>query len=622
MGLKPLQNFVFKQNSGFSSILIILIVVGIIGISGYFAYSFFLGDNTEPQSEENIEIVTDTKPESDIHEVEYVNPKFTNQEKEALESRFKSLIVGHSKKSENISKVQYIVNYIGKVNSGKYENFDRFLVAITILYNGGTSETLQYVYFTNNFENIISENETTDYGSYPVFDSKIEVISGKGNIYSNLPNSIKVNEFFSLQRSFSGENSIEKSTEFFLYIPHKNIEEFSISSTLREYKIAQMNTKDSIYFVYDQGAFVPYYLIPNFTENVKTNNVLFHDGPLDRIEFTFNEPLANDIKFRSFETNYHPCISCPLYPSNRNVYLSEDVLKLVTDKYGPEIYTLKDFKNQTIEREDVKQALSIYKDRRLQVEVEPIKEEEKRNQYIKDGGLIFIKNPLGGYLILTESEMTSAYGPGGYGGKPVLYLYPQTTSKISVKFILPMVFLNVVPNYKDSWEVIATPEGELKDLKPELTDCDKIKITKATLYSKKACENNNYPYLYWSGGVINQYQFPAQKDGFVVRKNDLESFFDEKLSYIGFNEKELSDFKEFWVPELKSKNFEYFIISFLQNEELSKLFPISVTPKPESQIRIFMDWNGYNSKPEINEQSLIRYNREGFTLVEWGGHKK
>lgn len=622
MGLKPLQNFLFKQNSGFSSILIILIVVVIIGISGYFAYSFFLANNTEPQPEENIEIVTDINPESDIHEVEFVNPKFTNQEKEALESRFKSLIVGHSQKSYTISKVQYIVNYIGKVNSGKYENFDRFLIAITVSHTERGSETFQYVYFTNNFESIISENVPTEYGIYPVFNSKIEVISGKGNIYSNLPESIKVNEFFSLQRSFSGENSIARSTEFYLYIPHTNLEEFSILSTLREYKIAQINIKDSIYFVDDQGAFVPYYLIPNFTGNVKTNNVLYDDGPLERIEFTFNDPLANNIKFRSFETNYDYCISCPPYSSIRNVYLSDDVLKPVTDKYGPKIYTLKDFKNETLEREDVKQALSIYKYRRLLAEVDSFDEEEKRNQYIKNGGLIFIKNPLGGYLFLTESEMTSHYGIGGYGGKPVFYLYPQSTSKISVKFVLPMIFVNVVPNYKDSWEVIATPEGELKDLKPELTDCDKLKITKATLYSKKACENNNYPYLYWSGSVINQYQFPTQKDGFVVRKNDFESFFDEKLSYIGFNEKEISDFKEFWVPELKSKNFEYFTISFLQNEELAKLFPISVTPKPESQIRIFMDWNGYNSKPEIKEQSLIRYNREGFTLVEWGGHKK
>ena len=47
--------------------------------------------------------------------------------------------------------------------------------------------------------------------------------------------------------------------------------------------------------------------------------------------------------------------------------------------------------------------------------------------------------------------------------------------------------------------------------------------------------------------------------------------------------------------------------------------PLEITPKPDSVIRVMMEWKGLNKKVEVKEQTLTTPVREGFTVVEWGG---
>ena len=91
---------------------------------------------------------------------------------------------------------------------------------------------------------------------------------------------------------------------------------------------------------------------------------------------------------------------------------------------------------------------------------------------------------------------------------------------------------------------------------------------------------------------------------------------------MNFNQKEINDFKEYWVSYLSNKNSDYFRISFFQNNIVNEMFPINVNPMPKSTIRMFMDWDFASKDSSITEQKLISYPRTGFTLVEWGGLKK
>ena len=47
--------------------------------------------------------------------------------------------------------------------------------------------------------------------------------------------------------------------------------------------------------------------------------------------------------------------------------------------------------------------------------------------------------------------------------------------------------------------------------------------------------------------------------------------------------------------------------------------PIDINPKPDTIIRIMMEYKPLNRKINIQEQTLISPERKGFVLVEWGG---
>ena len=44
-----------------------------------------------------------------------------------------------------------------------------------------------------------------------------------------------------------------------------------------------------------------------------------------------------------------------------------------------------------------------------------------------------------------------------------------------------------------------------------------------------------------------------------------------------------------------------------------------VTPKPDTMIRIVMEYQNLDTKIETKPQQLSPISRQGFTVVEWGG---
>lgn len=233
-------------------------------------------------------------------------------------------------------------------------------------------------------------------------------------------------------------------------------------------------------------------------------------------------------------------------------------------------------------------------------------------------GFLLYQDMKGIYRGLIQADSITVRGGCG---KPVVYLYPEKDTKVSISFVNPVNFSTVIPNYENSWEVLAHSNGILNDLKPQLTDCNSFGNKHGSEYAKNACEKNEYPYLYWSGNAYGR-NYPQAKNGFIVKKENLNNFFDEKLAVIGFNHKEINDFKEYWVSYLSNKNSEYLRITFFQNEIVNSMFPMKVNPTPNSAIRMFMDWDLANQNSQVEEQKLISYPRTGFTLVEWGGLKK
>lgn len=179
--------------------------------------------------------------------------------------------------------------------------------------------------------------------------------------------------------------------------------------------------------------------------------------------------------------------------------------------------------------------------------------------------------------------------------KPVIYLYPTEKTTIDLKIDLKGKLLTTFPKYDKSWDVIAEPNGQIFDKK-----------------SKRY-----YNSLFWDGTIDFPEEHYKYDDGFIVPKEKLTEFFIEKLEHIGLNNQETNEFIQYWLPILERNRYNF--IHFMANEECNEIATLNVNPKPETSIRIYMEFYGLENYTQINEQHLPKTERKGFTLVEWGG---
>jgi hypothetical protein len=206
-------------------------------------------------------------------------------------------------------------------------------------------------------------------------------------------------------------------------------------------------------------------------------------------------------------------------------------------------------------------------------------------QYLSDLGLVVWTDAYGS----TITYSNRLYAPEAECGKPVIYLYPTKDTQVSVKVGADVTKSD--PEYGNGWTALATPSGMLK------------------------VAGKSYDSLFWEG--IGKGQYPTIKSGSVVPAAQAVARIKSDLSTVGLNGKEISDFLAFWQPKLPTTGSVR--LSWFFNDDMNKLAPLAVMPKPDSVIRAFLDFSSVDSGTVIAPQTLPTYARNGFTLVEWGG---
>ena len=175
--------------------------------------------------------------------------------------------------------------------------------------------------------------------------------------------------------------------------------------------------------------------------------------------------------------------------------------------------------------------------------------------------------------------------------KPVLYLYPKKTTKVTVTFEHPEYLETTYPKYTGNWEVKAHSNGDLYD------------------------NNGSYYYaLYWDEKKVRDVDFSV---GYYVEKSDAISFLEQKLSYIGLSRREANEFIMYWLPVLE-KN-EKSLVYFELTEERESYNKLNISPKPDSLLRLVIHIKKVDKKVNIPKQNLTKFQRKGFVAVEWGG---
>ena len=202
--------------------------------------------------------------------------------------------------------------------------------------------------------------------------------------------------------------------------------------------------------------------------------------------------------------------------------------------------------------------------------------------------------------------------------KPAIYLYSEKPTQVSIKLDKTIKYDITIPKYKKGWRVQTEPNGIIKDLQPKYTKCSKLPDTFGFEYAKKACKENQYPYIYWDGIELTK-PIPKKDYGFIVKKEHIEAFLTAKADELKFNEAEKKEFVRYWSKTALDKNWKKYKIYFLQNEEVQTLYPLYVEPTPDSLNRVQIIISKAKRKDNPSSQTLKPIERKGLTLVEWGG---
>ncbi len=175
--------------------------------------------------------------------------------------------------------------------------------------------------------------------------------------------------------------------------------------------------------------------------------------------------------------------------------------------------------------------------------------------------------------------------------KPVIYLYPTAPTRVTVELDFAGQLTATYPAYGSGWTVDAAPDGTLTD----------------------PATGREYYCLFWEGIADEPYDL---SDGFVVPGDETAAFLEDALTKLGLTDREANEFIIYWLPRMEDN--AYNLISF-QQEPYTEQAKLTVTPAPDTLIRVFMAWKPLDAPIVIEPQALTAPERDGFTVVEWGG---
>ena len=173
--------------------------------------------------------------------------------------------------------------------------------------------------------------------------------------------------------------------------------------------------------------------------------------------------------------------------------------------------------------------------------------------------------------------------------KPNLYLYPEQKTKMNVTIDFPHggKVIHSDPLYPIKWENIkVNPNGKI---------------------------DKKYDFLFYECEIPDFWQY---SEGWVIEQENLPEFFAQNLKDYGFNDVEIEDFLEFWIPDLKED--PYYMILPQYTEMVNQVIKLKISPRPDHLMRLHYVISGSIFDFEIPTPDIPEYKPEGFIAREWG----
>ncbi len=174
--------------------------------------------------------------------------------------------------------------------------------------------------------------------------------------------------------------------------------------------------------------------------------------------------------------------------------------------------------------------------------------------------------------------------------KPNIYLYPTETTTLDVNIEFPHGGSVTVsdPGYPEQWQnIVVDPDGSI---------------------------DGQFGYLYYESETPD---FTQKSAGWVIAQGDLERFFCDNLRQTGFNQTEINDFIEWWIPRLTDS--EYYAIYPQYNAQIDPYIALNISQQPDNLIRLHYYVDSIESNDlELVEPIIPKFERTGFVVAEWG----
>ena len=188
-----------------------------------------------------------------------------------------------------------------------------------------------------------------------------------------------------------------------------------------------------------------------------------------------------------------------------------------------------------------------------------------------------------------------------YNFKPVIYAY-NAGSSLTINVTPNGNFTFKYPKTEGSWNAVTNSDGSITDI----------------------ATNKKHPYLFWEA-LANKLEFEEQNQeifGYVIKTDTSISFLENVLTAYGLNFREKADFITFWGPKIMSK--KYALLQFWDTQSYeNKIAKLNISIRPESLLRVYLLFlpldNLDDIKVKIKEPKIEKFERKGFTVVEWGG---
>lgn len=209
-------------------------------------------------------------------------------------------------------------------------------------------------------------------------------------------------------------------------------------------------------------------------------------------------------------------------------------------------------------------------------------------EYLGQRPGVYWRNRLGQLMLCLNEDFINPQM-----AEPVLYLYPPSARDVSVELGPGVRLIASRPRLEGRrWRVRAHPDGRLVDV-----------------------EGREHPHLFWEG---SSYPIPRTGRGDVVARGELDRYFDRTLEERGLSVRETADFKAYWLSRMQEA--PYYRVDFLDERDMSFLAPLDIDPRPDTLIRVLMDYEPLSRRIEVPPAPRpVPRVRRGFTAVEWGG---